>query len=96
VASAGNEIDAVRRFGDRIGHVQLRDAVPGDFNRSIGRGEADFPAEIEALAAAGYRGHYSLELETHDIETRTGRRKPAAPAAISRPSAGAFAHCLRR
>ncbi len=68
VASGGNEVDAVRRFGDRIGHVQLRDAVLGDINRSIGRGEVDFPAAIEALAAAGYRGHYSLELETHDIE----------------------------
>jgi sugar phosphate isomerase/epimerase len=78
VASGGNEVDAVRRFGDRIGHVQLRDAVLGDINRSIGRGEVDFPAAIEALAAAGYRGHYSLELETHDIEdadrpTETGR-----------------------
>ena len=68
VASGGDEVDAVRRFGDRIGHVQLRDAVLGDINRSIGRGEVDFPAAIEALAAAGYRGHYSLELETHDIE----------------------------
>jgi sugar phosphate isomerase/epimerase len=41
---------------------------PGDINRSIGRGEVNFPAAIDALASAGYRGHYSLELETHDIE----------------------------
>jgi sugar phosphate isomerase/epimerase len=68
VASGGGEVDAVRRFGDRIGHVQLRDAVLGDINRSIGRGEVDFPAAIDALAAAGYHGHYSLELETHDID----------------------------
>jgi sugar phosphate isomerase/epimerase len=68
VASGGDEIDAVRRFADRIRHVQLRDAVLGDINRSIGRGEVDFPAAIGALAAAGYQGHYSLELETHDID----------------------------
>ncbi|MGY1691924.1 sugar phosphate isomerase/epimerase family protein [Geodermatophilus sp. SYSU D01105] len=68
VASGGDEVDAVRRFGDRIGHVHLRDAVRGDINRSIGRGEVDFPAAIGALTAAGYRGHYSLELETHDID----------------------------
>ncbi|HEX2075090.1 MAG TPA: sugar phosphate isomerase/epimerase, partial [Geodermatophilus sp.] len=67
VAGGGDEVDAVRRFGDRIRHVHLRDAVPGDINRSIGRGEVDFAAAIHALTAAGYQGHYSLELETHDI-----------------------------
>jgi sugar phosphate isomerase/epimerase len=68
VASQGEETDAVRRLGDRIGHVHLRDAVPGDINLSIGRGQVDFAAGIAALSAAGYRGHYSLELETHDID----------------------------
>jgi sugar phosphate isomerase/epimerase len=68
VASGGDEVDAVHRFGDRVRHVHLRDAVRGDINRSIGRGEVDFPAAIGALTATGYRGHYSLELETHDIE----------------------------
>lgn len=68
VASGGDEVDAVRRVGDRIRHVHLRDAVLGDINRSIGRGEVDFPSAIRALSGAGYRGHYSLELETHDIE----------------------------
>jgi sugar phosphate isomerase/epimerase len=68
VASGGEEVDAIRRLGDRIGHVHLRDAVLGDINRSIGRGQVNFPAAIDALTAGGYRGHYSLELETHDIE----------------------------
>lgn len=68
VASGGDEVDAVRRIGDRIRHVHLRDAVRGDINRSIGRGEVDFPAAISALTAAGYRGSYSLELETHDVD----------------------------
>jgi sugar phosphate isomerase/epimerase len=68
VASGDDEVDAIRRFGDRIGHVHLRDAVLGDINRSIGRGHVNFPAAINALTASGYHGHYSLELETHDIE----------------------------
>jgi sugar phosphate isomerase/epimerase len=68
VASGGDEVDAVRRFDGRIGHVHLRDAVLGDINLSIGRGKVNFPAAIDALTSSGYQGHYSLELETHDIE----------------------------
>jgi sugar phosphate isomerase/epimerase len=68
VASGDDEVDAVRRFDGRIGHVHLRDAVLGDINLSIGRGNVNFPAAIDALTASGYQGHYSLELETHDIE----------------------------
>lgn len=68
VASGDDEVDAVRRIDGRIGHVHLRDAVLGDINLSIGRGKVNFPAAIEALTTSGYQGHYSLELETHDIE----------------------------
>lgn len=68
VAGGGDTIDAVHRLGPRLQHVHLRDAVPGDLNRSIGRGQIDFAAAINALESAGYRGHYSLELETHDID----------------------------
>jgi sugar phosphate isomerase/epimerase len=67
VASGDDEVDAVRRFDGRIGHVHLRDAVLGDINLSIGRGKVNFPAAIDALTSSGYQGHYSLELETHDI-----------------------------
>jgi sugar phosphate isomerase/epimerase len=68
VASGDDEVDAVHRFDGRIGHVHLRDAVLGDINLSIGRGKVNFPAAIDALTSSGYQGHYSLELETHDIE----------------------------
>jgi sugar phosphate isomerase/epimerase len=68
VASGDDEVDAVRRFDGRIGHVHLRDAVLGDINLSIGRGKVNFPAAIDALTTSGYQGHYSLELETHDIK----------------------------
>ena len=68
VASGDDEVDAVRRIDGRIGHVHLRDAVLGDINLSIGRGKVNFPAALDALATSGYQGHYSLELETHDIK----------------------------
>jgi sugar phosphate isomerase/epimerase len=68
VASGDDEVDAVRRFDGRIGHVHLRDAVLGDINLSIGRGKVNFPAALDALTTSGYQGHYSLELETHDIK----------------------------
>lgn len=67
VASGDDEVEAVRRLDGRIGHVHLRDAVLGEINLSIGRGKVNFPAAIDALTASGYQGHYSLELETHDI-----------------------------
>jgi sugar phosphate isomerase/epimerase len=67
VASGDDEVDAVRRFDGRIEHVHLRDAVLGDINLSIGRGKVNFPAAIDAVTTSGYQGHYSLELETHDI-----------------------------
>ena len=68
VASGDDEVDAVRRFDGRIGHVHLRDAVLGDINVSIGRGKVNFPAAIDALTSIGYQGHYSRELETYDLE----------------------------
>ncbi len=67
VASGDDEVEAVRRLDGRIGHVHFRDAVLADINLSIGRGKVNFPAAIDALTASGYQGHYSLELETHDI-----------------------------
>ncbi|MEV7606062.1 sugar phosphate isomerase/epimerase [Paenarthrobacter sp. NPDC089322] len=83
VASGGDPGDFVTRFGGRIKHVHLRDAVaftdatPGNINLSIGNGEADFAGGIAALRDAGYDGHFSLELETRDV---THDERPAAAA----------------
>jgi sugar phosphate isomerase/epimerase len=68
VAVGEDPVDAVARLGDRIRHVHLRDALPGQINISIGRGAVEFAAAIRALTAAGYAGHYSLELETRDLD----------------------------
>jgi sugar phosphate isomerase/epimerase len=78
VASGGDPVEFVEAFGDRIAHVHLRDAVPGNIHLGIGQGEADFAGGLAALAGAGYRGHFSLELETRDV---TDDQRPAAAVA---------------
>ncbi|POX42607.1 xylose isomerase [Streptomyces sp. Ru73] len=84
VAAGGDCVEAARAFGERLTHVHLRDAVPGDIHRSIGRGDVDFAALIHHLEAAGYDGHYSLELETHDVpDDRRPAEAARAGAAIS-------------
>jgi sugar phosphate isomerase/epimerase len=77
VAASEEPLDYVERHDGRISHVHLRDAVPGNINLSIGNGHADFAAGLRALAAAGYTGHFSLELETRDV---THGERPAAAA----------------
>ncbi|MEU0496763.1 sugar phosphate isomerase/epimerase [Mycobacterium sp. NPDC006124] len=75
VASGGDPADFVARFGPRIAHVHVRDATPGNINVSVGNGDVDFARGIKELAAAGYRGHFALELETRDL---THDERPAA------------------
>jgi sugar phosphate isomerase/epimerase len=77
VAAGEDPLDYLGRHAGRISHVHLRDAVPGNINLSIGNGNADFAAGLSALAASGYTGHFSLELETRDV---THDERPAAAA----------------
>ena len=77
VASGGDPGEFVDRFGDRIAHVHIRDAVPGNINLSVGNGQVDFARGLKTLADAGYTGHFALELETRDI---TNDERPAATA----------------
>lgn len=81
VASGGDPEDFVDRFGDRIAHVHIRDAVPGNINLSVGHGSVDFARGLKALADKGYAGHFALELETRDI---TDSQRPAATARAAR------------
>lgn len=67
VASGGDLAAWARKTIDRTEHVQLRDARPGNINLSVGNGDVDFAALVDALVDSGYDGHYCLELETHDI-----------------------------
>ena len=67
VASNEDPVAWARRRADRVERVHLRDAVPGDLNLGIGRGDADFRGVLAALEAGGFTGTYVLELETHDV-----------------------------
>ncbi|WNE95260.1 sugar phosphate isomerase/epimerase [Streptomyces luomodiensis] len=80
VASGGDAVGWARTVADRVDHVHLRDARPGDINLSVGNGKVDFEALIDALESAGYQGHYTLELETHDVAD-TDREAVAARSA---------------
>ncbi|MCO4254013.1 sugar phosphate isomerase/epimerase family protein [Pseudarthrobacter cellobiosi] len=77
VAAGEDPLEYLSRHEGRISHVHLRDAVPGNINLSIGNGQADFAAGLSGLAASGYTGHFSLELETRDV---THDERPAAAA----------------
>jgi sugar phosphate isomerase/epimerase len=78
VASGGDPVEFVDRFGPRVQHVHIRDAAPGNINLSVGRGTVDFGKGLKALADAGFAGHFSLELETRDVHHD---QRPAATAA---------------
>jgi hydroxypyruvate isomerase len=68
VVMAGEDpLEAIRRVGPGIGHVQLAD-VPG--RHEPGTGNVPFPAILDALEAAGYHDTYGLEFAPLD---------PAAP-----------------
>jgi sugar phosphate isomerase/epimerase len=78
ITAAGEDVnDYLDRHRGRINHVHLRDAVPGNINLSIGNGTADFAGGLKRLAAEGYTGHFSLELETRDV---SHDERPAAAA----------------
>lgn len=67
VASQDDPVRWLARCADRVERVHLRDAVPGNLNLGIGRGQADFPTVISTLEEHGFSGTYILELETHDV-----------------------------
>ncbi|BBX06978.1 sugar phosphate isomerase/epimerase family protein [Mycolicibacterium aichiense] len=75
VASGGDPVDFTNRFGARISHVHIRDALPGNINLSVGNGAVDFGRGLKALADSGYSGHFALELETRDV---SDDERPAA------------------
>ncbi|MBT2597801.1 sugar phosphate isomerase/epimerase [Arthrobacter sp. ISL-72] len=77
VAAGEDPLEYLDRHQGRIAHVHLRDAVPDNINVSIGNGNADFAGGLKRLAADGYTGHFSLELETRDV---THDERPAAAA----------------
>ncbi|MFC8598398.1 MULTISPECIES: sugar phosphate isomerase/epimerase family protein [unclassified Isoptericola] len=67
VASDEDVVAWAERHAARVERVHLRDAVPGNLNLGIGRGQVDFAGVMAALEHGGFAGTYVLELETHDV-----------------------------
>ncbi len=64
--------DDIRHAAQLVAHVHLKDKIGGKkaWNfPGLGQGEIDFPAILDALEQAGYRGPFSIEIElTHETE----------------------------
>lgn len=76
VASNDDPLKWLKTCADRVERVHLRDAVPGNLNLGIGRGQVDFKSLLAALEEQAFSGSYILELETHDV-AETDRRSDA-------------------
>ena len=78
VASGADPVEFIHLFGDRIRHVHLRDATPGNIHHSIGNGAVDFAAGFAALESR--RLHRAFHLGAgnpgpHPRGTPRGRRE---------------------
>ena len=59
--------DCIRRLGDRILHVHVRDPIPGKGDQLLGQGEMDLAACLAALDEIHYEGTVTHEHTTHVI-----------------------------
>jgi inosose dehydratase len=77
-AGGGDPVALIERYGDRLGHVHLKDL---DTKRTtfmpLGEGDLDFDAILRAVRQAGYDDWLMVELDAYDGE-------PRAAAEISR------------
>lgn len=61
IAAGGDPLATLRRWGHRVGHVHVKDALPdGTFCR-LGAGSLDLEAFLDALRALGYEGWIVVE-----------------------------------
>jgi sugar phosphate isomerase/epimerase len=65
-------------LGDHVGHVHLRDQLPGGGSCVLGSGSIDFSILIEMLAARGYPGAYSIEMPESDGQAGSSAARAAA------------------
>lgn len=62
-------LEILNLFVDRVGHVHMRDAIPGNSLLPYGEGQIDFAAIVEILNNAGYKGLFSMEFPVEDLST---------------------------
>ena len=62
-----NPLELAKIYAGRVGHVHLRDAVPGNSLLHYGHGNIDFDTFIRIFNEAGYTGNYSMEFPVEDL-----------------------------
>lgn len=78
-AGGAHPAEAVHAFGDRLGHIHLRDGKGEEIFFVPGEGDIDFAAFFAALEQAGYNGYCAIELEGY-ADTLEERRRGVASA----------------
>ncbi len=77
-AGGGDPAQLIRRYGDRVRHVHLKDAVLSPLSFTpLGEGELDFRDILAAVREIGYEGWLMVELDSYDGD-------PAVAAKISK------------
>jgi inosose dehydratase len=78
-AGGGDPADLVRRYGDRVRHVHLKDLdrVSGTF-RPLGTGDLDLDDVLAAVHEIGYDDWLVVELDTHDGDPADAARTSRA------------------
>jgi inosose dehydratase len=61
--SGVNSVDVVRKLGDRVHAVHIKDLDANNHDQILGRGEENIPAFLKALKTAGFQGPLDLEYE---------------------------------
>jgi sugar phosphate isomerase/epimerase len=76
VLNGGGTIEqALARYGPRVRHVHLRDYRDGSVFVTPGDGIIDFAEVFAGLAALGYRGGFSAELEYEEESAEISERE---------------------
>lgn len=66
-AGGGDPAALIRRYGDRLAHVHMKDLAPDRCSfLPLGHGFLDFAAVLDALDEIGYVGWSIVELDTYD------------------------------
>ena len=63
IATGVDPVDFIRRYGDRIVFLHLRDQkADGTWSEALGEGEMDYPAIAKALHTINFSGDAVIEL----------------------------------
>ena len=78
-AGGGDAVELIRRFGDRVRYVHLKDFTADPFAfLPLGDGMVDLSGVIDALREAGYDGWLTVELDAYEGNPAEAARRSRA------------------